>query len=463
MIYTFPRNFGFGVSDSDLQVIGEDFTQRLEGSEPTMWEHFAKTSGRVFRSQTPGEGIDRYDKWLDDIELMKKIGLKEYRTSVSMSRVLHKDGSINMAAIEWYSRYFRHLRESGIAIYATLYHWELPYFLQERGGWLNHETTKWFLKHVTAVYNNLGEFIEEYFILNEPWCSSMVAYFYGEHAPGEQNLSHALQVAHNLLLAQGLAYKTLRKLDPNAKVSTAAFVRPAYPLTRTEQDIRASKYLDGFINRWFFDPIYLGKYPEDMVELYRESMPSYTLEDMKTIQIGKGLHSLGINYYRGSLAKYDAQNVLHFSTAENPRGEKNDINEPIYLPPHYPEGLYDILDELYTMYKDDGLGRIYVTENGVALNTPWDGKSEVVEDERRIHFLKGHLQQIIKAIDHGIPVEKFFVWTLMDNYEWSEGYRPEASFGLIHIERPTLQRVWKKSALFYNELIRANNFESSDQ
>ncbi len=455
----FPDNFVFGVADADLQVIGEGFTQKYEGSEQTMWDAYAKNSGKVFENQTPEIGIDRYSRWKEDIDIMKSMGIKDYRTSISMSRTIRRDGSVNEKSIEWYKTYFKALNEAGISISATLYHWELPYYLEEDGGWLNKETIQWFLKHVKAVAESLGEYIDEYFILNEPWCSSILSYHMGIHAPGKRNLSEALQAAHNLLLAQGLAYEVLRKINPNARISTVYNVSPSYPATNNEEDRKAAKNYDGYFNRWFLDPLFLGKYPQDMIDLYKDHVPSFTEADMETINIGKKLHALGINYYNGSIVKYSDDNELHFEYSGNEEGEKNDLNWPIYLPPHYPEGLFDILERVYSLYKDFGLKRIYVTENGIALNTPWDGKTEIVDDEKRIWFLKGHILQVYKAIEKKIPVEKYFEWTLMDNYEWAEGYRPQSCFGLIHVERPSLQRIWKKSAYWYKNLISTNTLE----
>src|SRR5438477_11110301 len=176
----FPTDFKFGVADADLQVIGEDHTIAEEGSEPTMWLHYTQERGM----DTPGAGIDRYHRWREDISVLERIGVRHYRTSVSMARTLKRDGSVNERAIEWYKRYFGTLQESGIAVYATLYHWELPQYLNSVGGWTNRQTALALQRHAQVVAERLGEFIAEYFILNEPWCSSMLSYYEGKHAPG---------------------------------------------------------------------------------------------------------------------------------------------------------------------------------------------------------------------------------------------------------------------------------------
>jgi len=452
----FPSTFKFGIADADLQVIGEDNTKRYENSEPTMWDYFAKNSGKCYKNQTPGLGIDRYHQWKDDIEIMKKMGVKHYRTSVSMSRVLKENGEINGKAIIWYSQYFKALKKAGITIYATLYHWELPQYLNEQGGWKNPKTIEYLIKHAKAVAQNLGEYIEEYFILNEPWCSSILSYYFGIHAPGEKNLKGSLLAAHNLLLSLGLVYKNLSSLDKNIKISTTFNAEPSYTNSTDPKDILAAEYADGYFNRWFMDPIFLGKYPDDMVELYGKSMPKITKEDIALIKIGRKLHAFGLQYYRGQIAKYNDKSALRFDPVIKKGSLTNDLGWPIFLPPLYQEGLYDMLKQIYNSYKNHGLRRIYVTENGMAQNTPWDGKSKIVNDDRRIHYLREHIKQVHKAIAHGIPIEAYFAWTLMDNYEWAEGYRPESCFGLIHVDRKTMKRVWKKSAFWYKKLVKTH-------
>lgn len=453
----FPRNFKFGVADADLQVIGEDNTRKYEGSEPTMWNYFARSSGKCYKNQTPGTGVDRYHRWKEDIEIMKKMGVKQYRTSISMSRILKKNGEINAKAIAWYTQYFKSLKKAGITIYATLYHWELPQHLNAQGGWTNRKTIEYFEKHSTAVANNLGEFIDEYFILNELWVCTMLGYYQGVHAPGEKSLKKALLAAHNILLAQGLVTKKLLNISPELKVSTSYSVIPAYSASEKKEDMAAASYADGYFNSWFSDPLYLGEYPKHMVELFDKDMPSFSKEDMKTIKVGDRLHALGLNYYRGYIASYNPKERLLFQETKRNKGLTNDLGWPIYLPPNYPEGLYDIINQFYYSYKNFGLKSIYITENGMAQKTPWDGKTKVINDDRRVAYLKEHIKQVHKAIAQGIPVDAYFAWTLMDNYEWAEGYRPESCFGLIHVDRKTMKRVWKKSAYWYKKLMNSNS------
>lgn len=452
---SFPPDFKFGVADSDLQVIGEDYTLAEEGSEPTMWLKFTQERG----IPTPGIGIDRYHRWREDITHLTRIGVKHYRTSVSMARMLKQDGSVNERAVDWYKSYFGALRDSGVTIYVALYHWELPGYISSAGGWTNRQTAFALGRHAQVVAERLGEFIEEYFILNEPWCSSMLSYYEGRQAPGNlhgdnhKNLQAGLAAAHNLFLGQGLAYQAVKERTPDAKVSTVLNFEPAYAASSSTEDIQAARIRDGYYNAWFLDPIFKGRYPEWMVEYYGEDLlPEDYEKDLDTIKIGDKLHALGVNYYRGTMYRA-AEGDLRSEEVHVDGAPTNGLGWPVFLPPYYPTGMYDLLQQIYFGYRAYGLNRMYVTENGMALKTPWDGKADLIDDEPRVHFLREHLHQVHSALVRGIPIRGYFAWTLMDNFEWAEGYRPESAFGLIHVNRDSLTRVWKKSAAWYSEVI----------
>ncbi|OGG11472.1 hypothetical protein A2Z00_02910 [Candidatus Gottesmanbacteria bacterium RBG_13_45_10] len=473
----FPDTFCFGVADADLQVIGEKYTCAEEKSVRTMWSYFAQHSGKCFQHQGPEEGIDRYHKWQDDIRLMSSLGVKHYRTSVSMSRILKENGEVNRNAVTWYTNYFKTLKKNGIAIYATLYHWELPLYLHEIGGWKNPRVIDVFVKHARAVAENLGEYIDEYFILNEPWCASMLSYHLGAHAPGETNLKGALTAAHHLLLAQGAAYEALLHLNNDLKISTVVNVEPSYAFSLRENDREAARRADGYFNRWFLDPVYLGSYPEDMVALYGKDMPKVKAADMKTIAIGINLYTLGINNYCGRINRYDPKAPLGYSSVNKPGAPTNDLGWPIFVPPYYPEALYDILQQVYYSYQSHGLKRLYITENGMALESKVSlrnpvpslvggtgtgvmGDEKVVNDQRRVEYLKAHITQVYKAVQRGIPIEGYFAWTLMDNFEWAEGYRPKSAFGMVYVDRTTMERIPKQSALWYANLMKTNTIST---
>lgn len=452
--FQFPKDFKFGVADADLQVIGEQHTLKNENSEPTMWTHFAKTSGSVYKNQTPLPGIDRYHQWKKDVDLMRELGLKHYRTSISMARIMTRNKKPNSKALEWYKKYFAYLKKNGFKIYATLYHWELPQYLSEKGGWKNRETATYLVEHAKIVYENLGEFIDEYFILNEPYQATFESYHLGIHAPGERNLKGALAAIHNLLLAQGMVFQTLKSLNKNLKLSTTYNPRVTYAASPSPDDIKAAQYAYGYQTGMFTDPLYLGKYPEYMMDLFEDKMPEIKDGDMDIIKVGAGLHSFGVNFYRGKVIRYDPNSDVRFTEVIYPQGIVNGLGWPVFVQPTYSEALYDLLRELYHRYENFGMKQIYITESGTCWNDKVSKKGEV-DDEFRIFFLREHFRQVEKAILAGIPVKGFFVWTLMDNYEWDLGYMPGSNFGIVYIDRTKMTRIPKKSYYWYKEIIKS--------
>ncbi len=448
MSMKFPKNFIFGVSEADLQIVGETIARKKEHSEETAWQALTHKTGRP----PVDNAIERYSRWKEDMEWFKNLSVKHYRISISMSRTLHKNGSPNIEALTWYKNYFKALNKQGIKIYATLYHWEMPQYVYEKGGWLNEEIIELLKKHATVVYDYLNDYIEEYFIVNEPWCIAMLGHFRGIHAPFHTSLSDALLASHNVLRSIGAVQKTLKALNPRLKISTVYIVFPAYAGSADEKDMAAARIADGHYNRWFIDPLFYGEYPKDMLKVYKKFLPTISPEHMKEMAVGEELHALGINYYNGEYIR-PAKNDMGYEYYRPEICLVNDLDWPIAIPPYYPEALYDVLGDMYHSYKRRGLRRIYISENGITLDTPWNGKDAVIEDNRRIHFVYEHLKQIYKARQAKIPVEGYFLWTLMDNYEWQAHYNPKSSFGLIHVERDTMKRIPKQSYYWYKKII----------
>lgn len=309
------------------------------------------------------------------------------------------------------------------------------------------------MHHAEVVGKELGEYPQEVFLMNEPWCASLLSYHLGFHAPGHHDLGEGLSAAHNLLLAQGRMYDAVTATAPNLKVSTVYNIIPSYPAADTPEDHQAARTADGYVNRWFLDPLYKGEYPEDMVELYGKRFPNFPDSDMQEIHIGKKLQTLGINYYNGAMIESDPDQELGYHEVTNPKGKTTGLGWPIFEPPYYPEGLYDTLKRLHNDYAGYGLKHLSATENGMAEKSVWDGKSEVVEDPKRVAYLQEHIRQVKKAVDDGVPVEGYFIWTLMDNYEWQHGYKPESAFGMFYIDRETLKRIPKRSALWLGDFL----------
>ena len=450
--FQFAPNFIFGVADADLQVIGEDACVSREGSQPTMWSKFA-AEGRTYNSDSPGLGIDRYSRWKEDADLMLAHEVKHYRTSVSMSRLLTPTGGIHKQAVDWYRNYWSYLRGRGVKIYATLYHWELPQSLLERGGWLSQESVHAFATHAEAVYEALGDLIDVYFTLNEPWCATMLSYHLGKHAPGHTSLKDALQAAHNILLASGLAFKALHAKDKELKIGVVLNSQAHYAASARDEDIQAQKIADCYFNRWFYDPLFLGAYPEEVLPVFEPHLPRISKSDMDTIRVGEAMYALGVNNYCGEIVRADSSRDIGYSSVKVRGGPENDLGWPVFEAPSYPPGLFDILHQLHHSYRGHGLKRIFITENGMALRSNFDLEGKLLPDIRRVDYYRNHLQQVYEAKLAGVPIEGYFAWTLMDNYEWAEGYRPEGCFGLVHVDRETLTRTPKESLRWYSNVM----------
>ncbi len=436
----------------DFFIAGADAAYQVEGtppdSLPTIWDTFTTQ-----KKLTPADlGIGRYQHYQKHAQLIINLGSKHYRTSISISRILNKNGQPNQKAITWYQNYFKLLQKANIKIYPTLYHWELPAYL--KNGWKNPQSVDLLVKHAQVVTKHLDQYIEEYFVLNEPWCSSLLSYHLGIHAPGETNLQGALLAAHHLLLGNAKALKANKTKKPQPKVSTVLNFEPAYPATNSKSNLTAANLADGYYNRWFIDPIYKGSYPKHMIKHYTKNnvMPQLEKKDLSTIHLGSKLHSLGVNYYRPSLVKSldnPKPNQPPYQSIVLKDEPTNDLGWPIN-----PIGLFDLLNQLYSEYKSHGLNQIYITENGLALNTPLNPQTKTINDSKRIQFFKQHFYQVVKAIKADIPIKGFFIWTLFDNFEWSEGYKPESCFGFIHVDK-NQQCFPKKSYFWLQKLIKS--------
>lgn len=450
----FPQDFIFGVADADLQVIGEAACLKEEGAEESMWLEFSRQKGKVWGGHTTLEGVDRYHRWNEDIGLLKELGVRHYRTSVSMSRVARSDGSINRQAIDWYKRYFSALREAGITLYATLYHWELPTFLSRNGGWKNRATVDHLVAHGTAVARELGSYVNEFFVLNEPFQSTFESYFAGVHAPGETDIKGAVLAVHNILLAQGRTLRAVREVLPHVPISTVYNPSVTYSATTEPRDREAAVRAWEFQTGIFTEPLYRGQYPDFVLERFGHLYPASLANDLEEMRVGSELNAFGVNYYRGKLIVHDAEHPFGFREVRHPQGIVNGLGWPVFVPPTYPEGLYDLLSELHRRYEAHGMKALYITENGTCWRDTPNAKGEV-EDDFRIFYLREHLAQVHKAILARVPVKGYFAWTLLDNFEWDLGYQPESCFGLVHVDRDSMKRTPKKSFTWYRDLIES--------
>jgi beta-glucosidase len=440
---TFPSDFLWGAATAAFQIEG---ATTADGRGESIWDRFCATPGKVLGGDTGEPACDHYHRWREDIALMKELGFHAYRFSVAWPRIFAAGtGQLNEKGLDFYDRLVDGLLEAGIQPYATLYHWDLPQALQERGGWANRDTAEAFAHYADVVARTLGDRVAGWITHNEPWCASILSYWLGEHAPGLRE-GPALDAAHHILLSHGLAVPAIRAAAPSASVGITLNFSPAHPASDSPEDVAAAHRHDGFFNRWFADPLFRASYPADMVELYGAHGLAAPVHpgDMETI--AAPIDFLGVNYYNRAVIKHDPSgaNMLGY-TGLRPEGEYTHMDWEVY-----PDALRELLVRLHRDYAPPAL---YVTENGAAYpdELAADGR---VHDEARSSFLERHFAAAHAAIAEGAPLKGFFVWSLMDNFEWAWGY--SRRFGIVYVDYATQRRTPKDSARYVQDVIARN-------
>jgi len=429
----FPKDFIWGTATSSYQIEGET---PEAGRGECIWGHFARTPGKVINGETGQVACDHYYRYKDDVALIKSLGVSAYRFSVSWPRVIPQGiGALNPAGLDFYSRLVDELLTSGITPYLTLYHWDLPWTLQEKGGWVNPDIAKWFADYTAVMTDSLGDRVKHWITINEPWCVSILSHMLGIHAPGLKDPNMAFKAAHHTHMAHAAAMGVIRQTVPDAKAGITLNVTPAYPASDDPKDAQAAAYQDGFANRWFLDPIFKGKYPADMVELYGEALNGIDLDEVSAAAAPQDF--IGINYYTRSVMKWNDESPLKGESVTQTGVPHTAMGWEVY-----PDALESFLLRLQREYSGDL--PIFITENGAAYEDPAPVNG-VVEDPQRVEYYRLHLTAISNAIAQGAPVKGYFAWSLMDNYEWAEGYAKR--FGLVHVDFATQQRTLKRSAI----------------
>jgi beta-glucosidase len=427
------------------------------GRGESIWDRFEATPGRIADGSDASVACDHYHRWRGDIELATGLGVDAYRFSVAWPRVLPWGrGRVNVAGLDFYDRLVDALLAVKIRPFATLYHWDLPQRLQDGGGWLSRDIVDSFLEYTHAVTARLGDRVKHWMTLNEPWCIAHLGHDEGHHAPGLEDPAGALRVAHHLLLAHGRACPVIRENTDGAAVGIVLNLTPSSPASERPEDQDASRWFDGFFNRWYLDPLFRAEYPEDAVDdrivaghLSSRTLPFVQPGDMEAI--AAPLDFLGVNYYSrvvmraGDSRRPEAVQMV-------PDYDLTDMGWEVY-----PEGLTALLQRIH---RDYGPKVLYVTENGAAYaDGPDDG--DRIADTRRIDFLRGHIQACHRAIEAGVPLRGYFVWSLMDNFEWAHGY--EKRFGLCWVDFETQRRIPKDSAIWYHGVVTANAVDGETQ
>jgi beta-glucosidase len=438
----FPDGFLWGAATAAYQIEG---AAHEDGRTPSIWDVFARTPGKVRHGDTGDIACDHYHRFDEDLDLVASLGLGAYRLSLAWPRLQpHGAGALNPRALDHYRRVLDGLRARDITAMVTLYHWDLPAELQDEGGWTSRATAERFAEYSGLVAEALGDEVPMWITLNEPYCSSFLGHLEGRHAPGLQDGGAALAAAHHLLLGHGWSVQALRAAGATGEVGITLNLSSAWPATDDPESVAAARRVDGRENRWFLDPIFRGAYPADMVELQRPLTDMRWLRDGDLATIAEPLDFVGVNFYE-----------RHF-VEPNPDDPRGWIKQPDPGPLTgggigiHPDGLREVLVRVAREYTDLPL---YVTENGAAFFDYVDPEGGV-DDEERVAFLDGHLRAVAQAIDEGADVRGYFVWSLLDNFEWADGY--SRRFGIVYVDYRTQERVPKLSAAWYAGVARTN-------
>jgi beta-glucosidase len=437
---TFPPDFLWGVATSAYQIEG---AVSEDSRGVSIWDTFAAMPGKTFQGQSGAVAADHYHRMESDVALMAELGLRSYRFSIAWPRVIPDGtGPVNVRGLDFYDRLVDTLLDHGIEPMVTLYHWDLPLPLHQLGGWLRRETATDFADYAEIVARRLGDRVTWWITQNEPWCAAYMGYGSGEHAPGMTSRSAAVIAAHHILLSHGLAMPRMRAvLQPDARIGISLNLYPVYPADDRPETAAAVEQADIFKNRWFLDPVLHGAYPEELFRWWNVASPPIEPGDLALISQPGDF--LGINYYERWVVRSSAQG---FALVTNiPNSEYTSMGWEIY-----PEGLSSVLRRVHRDYAPP---QIIVTENGAAFHDAWDGKTAEVRDPQRQSYLERHIGALEQALANNVPVQGYFAWSFLDNFEWAEGYRHR--FGLVYVDYETQRRIVKSSGRWYADFIRA--------
>lgn len=429
--------FLWGVATSSYQIEG---AVDKDGRTPSIWDTFSRIPGAVANNENGDIACDHYHRYEEDLDLISWLGVDAYRFSISWSRVMPDGtGRINQKGIDFYNRLIDGLIARGIEPWLTMYHWDLPQALQDRGGWANRDSVEWFAEYAQVLSKNFGDRVKKWMTFNEPLCIAWIGHLWGGMAPGIKDLTTAIRVSHHLLLAHGTAIPIIRENSRDSKVGIVLNITPASTLTDNPEDQRVVELSDDWDHHWFLQPLFKGNYPERIMKLLQKTPPIQP-GDMDTIS--RSIDFLGINYYfRQTISPDPSAEPFPFKDVERLGVPRTAMGWEIH-----PQTFTDLLTNIYQRYKTPP---IYITENGSA----WDDVivDGFIDDKERISYLDSHLEAIGKAKNSGVPIHGYFAWSLLDNFEWAYGY--EKRFGLIHVDYNNQKRTPKASAHHLRKLI----------
>lgn len=430
--------FVWGVATSSYQIEG---ASNIDGRGESIWDTFCRVPGKVANGDNGDVACDHYHRYKEDLDLMKWLGVDAYRFSVAWPRVIpNGTGAINRAGLDFYNRVIDGALERGIEPWLTMYHWDLPEALQQKGGWNNRESVEWFGEYAQLLTSTFGDRVKNWMTLNEPLCSAWIGHLYGAMAPGITDLKTALDVSHHLLMSHGQASKIIRSEVKAAKVGIVINVTPAVPATDRPEDLAAAELADSFDNKWFLNPIFGRPYPVDVIQNI-DLAPNIYSGDMDLI--AQELDFLGINFYFRQTVAYEATGKpLPIQNIRRENVKRTSMDWEVHAPAFE--------EVLMRINRDYNPNEIFITENGSA----WDDKvvDGEIADLNRIDYLNQHLDAMFRAKQRGVPINGYFAWSLLDNFEWAYGY--EKRFGIIHVDYKTQKRTPKSSAYYYRDRIK---------
>ena len=437
----FPAGFLWGSATSAYQIEGSPLA---DGAGPSIWHRFAHTPGRVAHGDTGDVACDHYRRYRDDVKLMRELGLKAYRFSIAWARVLPEGrGAVNPRGLDFYDRLVDCLLENGIEPLATLYHWDLPATLDDRGGWLNPDIADWFADYAGVLYRKLDGRVRTWATLNEPWVIADGGYLHGTLAPGHRSAFEAPIASHNLLRAHGRAVQAYRAEGRHA-IGLVVNLEPKYAASDRPEDQAATRRADAYMNRQYLDPVFLGRYPDELREIFGEAWPEWPDADHALIR--QPIDYLGLNYYTRSVTRHDAHAWPLRAAAVRQDATHTETGWEVFA-----QGLADTLAWLRDRY---GNPPVYVTENGSAFYDPPRAEGAILEDPLRVDYLVKHLCALHDAIAQGCDVRGYMAWSLLDNLEWSHGYSKR--FGIVHVDFASQLRTPKASARRYAGIVASN-------
>jgi len=447
----FPADFLWGVSTAAYSIEG---AWNEDGKGESIWDRFTHTPGHVADGSTGDVACDHYHRVAEDVDLMAELGLGSYRFSVSWPRIFPAGtGALNRKGLDFYSRLVDTLRERGIEPFLVLYQWDLPLALQGQGGWENPDTARHFAEYARRLYRELGDRVHYWITHNEPFVPSMVSYLEGAHPPALRDPQRALDVSRQILLSHGLAVQAFRQEGRAGKIGLSTIVFPIHSADDSETSLQAARRYDGYFHRWFLDPLFRGSFPEDLVSWYRAkglNVPDLSPEEARLT--AQPIDFLGVCYFSRFVVRQAAEPLLEVEVVAPPPERCNDLGWEIY-----PGGIYESLARVQADYAPR---EIYVSENGIPLADHPDPDGQV-RDQERSGFLARCLGFVHRALQEGVPVRGYSVWSLLDNLEWDLGLSKR--FGLVYVDYASLRRIPKLSYAWYRQVVRSGAVGEMEQ